>query len=68
MTDPIRSAPPQANGSAAATSLDAARGVATRLRERMRSQILGRDDVIDWVIVLRPPDVTPAIDLLLLDD
>ena len=51
MTDPIPSRPPQAEISAEATSLDAARDVARRLRERMRSQILGRDDVIDWVIV-----------------
>jgi len=51
MTDPIPSRPPQAEVSAEATSLDSARDVARRLRERMRSQILGRDDVIDWVIV-----------------
>ncbi len=34
-----------------AASLHAARDVAERLRARMSSQILGRDEVIDWVIV-----------------
>jgi MoxR-like ATPase len=34
-----------------AESLTHAREVAQRLRARMRAQILGRDDVIDWVIV-----------------
>jgi len=34
-----------------AEALSHARDVAERLRNRMRAQILGRDDVIDWVIV-----------------
>ncbi|MDJ0847374.1 MAG: AAA family ATPase [Myxococcota bacterium] len=34
-----------------AAALAAARDVADRLRARMRAQILGRDEVVDWVIV-----------------
>lgn len=56
MTDPIHSqtfsapAPSPAAGTAVRT-LDDARGIAERIRARVCDSIMGRDDVVEWVLV-----------------